>query len=95
MVVNIFYLEFIFILANVFEQQKLMKKDILTETLLLKKKSKQHQKKNLIVNLLKLIQVMQKMVIIQIMRLVMQKHLLMSLNKDRQLEKLEKKSNRK
>ena len=95
MVVNIFYLEFIFILANVFEQQKLMKKDILTETLLLKKKDKQHQKKNLIVNLLKLIQVMQKMVIIQIMRLVMQKHLLMSLNKDRQLEKLEKKSNRK
>ena len=93
--VNIFYLEFIFILANVFEQQKLMKKDILTETLLLKKKDKQHQKKNLIVNLLKLIQVMQKMVIIQIMRLVMQKHLLMSLNKDRQLEKLEKKSNRK
>ena len=95
MVVNIFYLEFIFILANVFEQQKLMKKDILTETLLLKKKGKQHQKKNLIVNLLKLIQVMQKMVINQIMRLVMQKHLLMSLNKDRQLEKLEKKSNRK
>ena len=77
MVVNIFYLELIFILANVFEQQKFMKKEILTDTLFLKKNSKQHQKKNLIVNLLELIQVMQKMVMIQIMRLVMQKHLFM------------------
>ena len=76
--VNIYYLELIFILVNVFQQQKLMKKDILTETLFLKKKDKKHQKKNLVVNLLELIQVMQKMVMIQIMRLVMYKHLLMS-----------------
>ena len=84
MVVNIFYLELIFILANFFEQQKLIKKDILTDTLFLKKKGKQHQKKNLIENLLELIQVKQKMAMIQIMRLVMQKHLLMSLKTDNQ-----------
>ena len=63
--VNIYYLELIFILVSVFQQQKLMKKDILTETLFLKKKDKKHQKKNLVVNLLELIQVMQKMVMIQ------------------------------
>ena len=43
--VNIYYLELIFILVSVFQQQKLMKKDILTETLFLKKKDKKHQKK--------------------------------------------------
>ena len=76
--VNIYYLELIFILVSVFQQQKLMKKDILIETLFLKKKDKKHQEKNLVVNLLELIQVMQKMVMIQIIRLVMYKHLLMS-----------------
>ena len=96
--VNIYYLELIFILVSVFQQQKLMKKDILIEKLFLKKKDKKHQKKNLVVNLLELIQVMQKMVMIQIMRLVMYKHLLMSskttrtqLIKEREMrEKLEK-----
>ena len=77
--VNIYYLELIFILVSVFQQQKLMKKDILTETLFLRKKDKKYQKKNLVVNLLELIQVMQKMVMIQIMRLVMYKNSLMSL----------------
>ena len=43
-----------------FQQQKLMKKDILTETLFLRKKDKKNQKKNLVVNLLELIQLMQK-----------------------------------
>ena len=38
--VNIYYLELIFILVSVFQQQKLMKKDILTETLFLRKKDK-------------------------------------------------------
>ena len=75
--VNIYYLELIFILVNVFQQQKLMKEDILTETLFLRKKDKKHQKKNLVVKLLELIQVMQKTVMIQIMRLVTQKHLCM------------------
>ena len=55
-----YYLELIFILVSVFQQQILMKKDILIETLFLKKKDKQHQKRNLFVNLLELIQVMQK-----------------------------------
>ena len=45
--VNIYYLELIFILVSVFQQQKLMKKDILIETLFLKKKGKKHQKKKL------------------------------------------------
>ena len=40
------------ILVSVFQQQKLMKKDILKETLFLRKKGKKHQKKNLVVNLL-------------------------------------------
>ena len=43
-----------------FQQQKLMKRDILTETLFLRKKDKKNQKKNLVVNLLELIQIMQK-----------------------------------
>ena len=45
MSVNIYYSELIFILVNVFQQQKLMKKDILTETLFLKKKQKALEKK--------------------------------------------------
>ena len=45
--VNIYYLELIFILVSVFQQQKLMKKDILTEILFLRKKDKKHQKKKL------------------------------------------------
>ena len=48
------------------------------EKLFLKKKDKKHQKKNLVVNLLELIKVMQKMVMIQIIRLVMYNHLSMS-----------------
>ena len=83
--VNIYYLELIFILVSVFQQQKLMKKDIF-----LRKKDKKHQKENLVVNLLELIQVMQKMVMIQIMRLVTQKHLFMSL-KIKKLKKVEDK----
>ena len=42
-------------------------------------KDKKHQKKNLVVNLLELIEVMQKMVMIQIMKLVIYMHLLPSL----------------
>ena len=76
--VNIYYLELMFISINFYQQQKLMKKDILTEILFLKKKDQKHQKTNLVVNLLELIQVTQKMVMIQNMRLVMYKHLLMS-----------------
>ena len=45
--VNTFHLEWIFILVNIFQQQKLMKKVILTETIHLRKKDKKHQKKKL------------------------------------------------
>ena len=75
---SIYYLELIFISVNILQQQKLMKKNIPTDILFLKKKGKKHQKKNFVVNLLELIQVMQKIVMIQIKRLVMYKHLLIS-----------------
>ena len=45
--VNIYYLELMFTLVNILLQQKLMKKNILTEILFLKKKDKKHQKKTL------------------------------------------------
>ena len=51
------------------------------ENLFLKRKDKRYQKKNLVASLLELIQVMQKEVMIQIMKLVKYKHLLVNLNK--------------
>ena len=45
--VNVFYLQLMFILINFYWQQKLMKKDILTDILFLRKKDKKHQKKKL------------------------------------------------
>ena len=45
-------LELIFILINFYQQQELMKKDMLTEILFLRKKDRKHQKKNLVANLL-------------------------------------------
>ena len=44
---NIYYLELIFTSVNVLQQQKLMKKDILTEILFLKKKRQKALEKNL------------------------------------------------
>ena len=58
--VNIYYIELMFILINFYQKQKLMKKDMLSEILFLMKKDKKPQKINLVVNLLELIQVMQK-----------------------------------
>ena len=55
MSVNIYYLELMFILLNIPQLQKLMKKVILTETLFLRRKDKKHQNKSLVVNLLQLI----------------------------------------
>ena len=63
-----YYLKLIYILLNIFKQQKLMKKVILTETLFLKKKDKKRQKKNLTVNLLELILV--RKIMMQTMKLV-------------------------
>ena len=45
---NIYYSEFMFISINSYQQQKLMKKDILKEILFLRKKDKKHQKKKLV-----------------------------------------------
>ena len=76
--VNTYHLELMFISISFYQQQKLMKKDILTRILFLRKKDKNHQKKHLVLNLLELIQIMQQMVMIYIVRLVTQKHLLMN-----------------
>ena len=81
MVVNTYYLELMSILLNIFQPQKLMNKTMKVENLFLKRKDKRYQKKNLVVSLLELIQVMQKEVMIQIMKLVKYKHLLVNLNK--------------
>ena len=93
--VNKYYLELMFILINFYQQQKFMKKDILAEILFLRKKDKKHQKKELVVNVLESIQVMQKMALIYIMRLVIQKHFLMSLKADNQKKKNQKRKNQK
>ena len=47
MVKNTYYLELIFILLNIVQQQKLMKKIILIEILFLNKKEKRYQNKKL------------------------------------------------
>ena len=79
MIKNTYYLEFIFILLNIPQQQKLMKKVVLTEILFLKKKEKKNQKKNLIANLLELILV--EKIMMRTMKLVKYKHLLVNLKK--------------
>ena len=82
MVVNTYYLELMSILLNIFQPQKLMNKTMKVENLFLKRKDKRYQKKNLVASLLELIQVMQKEVMIQIMKLVKYKHLLVNLKTD-------------
>ena len=77
MSVSTYYLELMFILLNIFQQQKLMKKVILSETLFLKKKDKKYQKENLTVNLLELILV--RKIMMQTMRLLEDRHLSVSL----------------
>ena len=54
-------------------------KNMLTETLFLKRKEKKYQKKNLVVDLLELIQVS---IMMKIMKLVEYKHLLVNLKTD-------------
>ena len=82
--VNTYCLELMFVSLNIFQPQKLMKKDMLTETLFLRRKDKKHQKKNLVVNLLELIQIR---VLIEIMKLVEYKHLSENLKQLKQLKK--------
>ena len=72
---NTYYLEMMSILLNIFQPQKLINKTTKAENLFLRRKDKRHQKKNLVVNLLKLIQVMQKEVMIQTIKLVKYKYL--------------------
>ena len=90
--VNICYIELIFILMSVFKQQKLMKKNIVRDIIFVEKKLDALEA--LIVNLLELRQVMQKMVMVQIMRLVMYKHLLMSSKIKKKIKKTRKKINK-
>ena len=76
---NTYYLELMSILLNIFQLQKLMNKTMKVDNLFLKNKDKRHQKKNLVLNLLELIQVMEKRVIIQTMKLVEYKYLSVNL----------------
>ena len=78
--VDIYYLELKFILLNISQPQKLMKKVILTETLFLRGKDKNHQKKKLVVNLLELIRV--KKAMMQAMKQAEYKHLSANLKTD-------------
>ena len=64
-----------------------MNKTTKAENLYLRKKEKRHQKKSLVANLLELIQAMQKRVMIQTMKLVKYKHLLVNLKKKKMKEK--------
>ena len=82
--VNRYYLELMFILLNILQLQKLMKKGIRAEILFLRRKAKNHQKKNLVVNLLQLIRVEQ--VMMQTLKLVEYKHLLVNLMKKKKKE---------
>ena len=59
-----------------------MNKTVKVENLFLKERDKRYYKKNLVVSLLELIQVMQKEVMIQIMKLGKYKHLLVNLKTD-------------
>ena len=74
MVTNTYYLEFMSTLLNIFQPQKLMNKTTRQRTYI-EKKRQEVLEKNLVVSLLELIQVMQKEVMIQIMKLVKYKHL--------------------
>ena len=74
MAANTYYLELMSILLNIFQPQKLMNKTMKVENLFLKRKDKRYQKKKWVASLLELIQVMQKEVMIQIMKLVKYKH---------------------
>ena len=77
---NEYYLELMFILMNIFQPQKVMKEHMLTETLFLRIKDRKCQKRNLVLNLLELIQV--KKVMMQTMKLVEYKHLSVNLERD-------------
>ena len=91
MSINTYYLELMSILLNIFQPQKLMNKTMKVENLFLKRKDKRYQKKNLAASLLELMQEMQKEVMIQIMKLVKYKHLLVNLKKKKKKTKQNKK----
>ena len=75
--VNIYNLELMFMLLNISQSWKLMKKVMLTDILFWRRKNRKHQKKNMVVNLLQLIRV--KKAIAQTMKPVEYKKLLVSL----------------
>ena len=75
--VNIYYLEFIFILLNISQPQKLMQNVILTETLFMERKDKKQQKKKLGCKLIRV-----KKAMMQTMKLIEYKHLPVNLKKD-------------
>ena len=89
---NTYYLEMMSILLNIFQPQELINKTTKAENLFLRREDKRHQKKNLVVNLLKLIQVTQKEVMIQT-KLVKYKYL--SVNSKTKKKKKTRRRNKK
>ena len=72
---NTYFLELMFVLPNIFQQQKLMNKKHVDRDLIFEEKREEAMEKNLIVSLLELIRVK---VLMKIMELVEQKHLLVN-----------------
>ena len=79
--IDVYFTEYF--LAVAIDEQNLESRELIFE----EKKDKRHQKKNLVANLLELIQVMQKEVMIQIMKLVKHKYLLVKLKTKKIKEK--------
>ena len=84
--VNVYYLELIFILLNIFQLQKLMNKKHVGRDLIFEEKDKKRQKINLVVNLLVLIRV--KKAMMQTMKLVEYKHLSVKELEDKKTRKI-------
>ena len=76
--VNIYYLELMFILINFYQQQKLMKKGHTDRDLIFEEKRQEALEKKFGCKFIRINTSNAKMFMIQIMRLVTQKHLLMS-----------------
>ena len=72
---NTYFLELMFVLLNIFQQQKLMNKKHVDRDLIFEEKREEAMEKNLTVSLLELIRVK---VLMKIMELVEQKHLLVN-----------------
>ena len=84
---NTYYLELMSILLNIFWLQKLMKKNHEGREPIFEKKKQEVLEKSLVVNLLELTQVMQKMAMIQTMKVVKYNYLSVNLKTKKKKKK--------